>query len=167
MAGGGAYAAARDGAPMAGGAWPSARPRTRVPPQGPRGRDRATRGEVTLPAPPPVPRGIGKREWGIGEEDLPTPHPTAFFHRRLRPLHHFPFPRFSIPVCRFPWGGPGGEDAIRPFAAPLRMSWGMGNGESASPFPIPTIPHSRLPIPRGRAAGGGRLSPHCPLPFPA
>src|SRR6185437_7793257 len=105
MAGGGTYAAARDGAPVAGGARPSARPRTRVPPQGPRGRDRATRGEVTLPAPPPVPRGIGKREWGIGEEDLPTPHPTAFFFTAASARYIiFPFPRFSIPVCRFPRG---------------------------------------------------------------
>src|SRR6185437_4074125 len=65
---------------------------------------------------PPV--GMGNREWGIGEEDLPTPHPTAFF---------------SLPP------------------------------HLASSFPIPTIPHSRLPIPRG---GAGRRREGGPLSRP-
>src|SRR6185437_15122706 len=43
---------------------------------------------------PPV--GMGNREWGIGEEDLPTPHPTAFFFTVASPRfiishsHHSP-----------------------------------------------------------------------------
>src|SRR6185437_6861176 len=61
------------------------------------------------PRPSATPLGIGNREWGIGEEDLPAPHPTAFF---LPPL-------------------------------PPALS-----------FPIPTIPHSRLPIPTGGVAEG-------------
>ena len=57
-------------------------------------------GNLPLLSSPPV--GIGNREWGIGEEDLPTPHPTAFFSPPPPPLHHSPFPRFPIPDCRFP-----------------------------------------------------------------
>jgi len=62
------------------------------------------------PPHPTPPLGIGNREWGIGEEDLPTPPPTAFF-------------------------SPPPPPAIS--------------------FPIPTIPHSRLPIPKGGVMWGG------------
>ena len=34
----------------------------------------------------------------------------------------------------------------------------MGNGESASPFPIPTIPHSRVPIPKGGVVARWRVA---------
>jgi len=61
--------------------------------------------------------------------------------------------------------------------------WGIGEAvrplpphpdfmESAIGLPIPTIPHSRLPIPKGRAAGSGPFPiPHsqcsAPLPLPS
>src|SRR6185437_16794542 len=52
------------------------------------------------PTPPHAtkPVGMGNREWGIGEEDLPTPHPTAFFFTAASPCyiiphsHDSPFP---------------------------------------------------------------------------
>ena len=37
--------------------------------------------------------------------------------------------------------------------------------ESVSPFPIPTIPHSRLPIPKGGVARGGGVMPIFPPEF--
>src|SRR6185437_12639560 len=56
------------------------------------------RGNGNHPRPSATPLGIGNREWGIGEEDLPTPHPTAFFFTVAAPRfiishsHDSPFP---------------------------------------------------------------------------
>ena len=68
-----------------------------------------------------------------------------------------------------------GSESVAP--RPTALPWGIGNREwgidkairplpphpyfiksreSASPFPIPTIPHSRLPIPKGGVTGQGR-----------
>jgi len=44
--------------------------------------------------------GMGNREWGIGEEDLPTPHPTTFFSPPPPPASSFPIP--TIPHSRLP-----------------------------------------------------------------
>src|SRR6185437_13120358 len=51
----------------------------------------------TFPAPPPCPweSAIGNGE--SGRKTSPHRTPPRFFHRRLTPLHHFPFPRFPIP----------------------------------------------------------------------
>jgi len=46
----------------------------------------------------------------------------------------------------------GIDKAIRPL--PPHPDF-INSRESASPFPIPTIPHSRLPIPKGGAEGRG------------
>src|SRR6185437_9195851 len=93
-------------------------------------------GNLPLPSTPPL--GIGKREWGIGEEDLPTPHPTAFFHRRLTPLHHSPFPRFPIPDCRFP---------CRP-DSPFPIGDSQGEGGRARTGTIPSLTPARPPSSR-------------------
>jgi len=46
----------------------------------------------------------------------------------------------------------GIEKAVRPLPP---HPYFIKSRESASPFPIPTIPHSRLPIPKGGAVGSG------------
>src|SRR6185437_13121838 len=70
------------------------------------------------PRPTALPLGIGNREWGIGEEDLPTPHPTAFFSPPPHPASSFP-----IPDCRFPGEGRWGEERpIAPVLPPVHPS---------------------------------------------
>src|SRR6185437_6673550 len=77
------------------------------------------------PHPTTQPWGIGNRKWGIGHTPPPAlgnrqsemgnrggrpPHltPHRLFFTAASPLCHSPFPRFPIPVCRFPregwWG---------------------------------------------------------------
>src|SRR6185437_6574528 len=53
----------------------------RLPPGTARRAGAGGGGTGALVKPPHVtpPLGIGNRKWGIGEEDLPTPHPTTFF----------------------------------------------------------------------------------------
>jgi len=48
----------------------------------------------------------------------------------------------------------GIDKAVRPL--PPRTYF-IKSRESASPFPIPTIPHSRLPIPKGGVTGRGAI----------
>src|SRR6185312_14064036 len=92
---------------------------------------------------PPV--GMGNREWGIGEEDLPTPHPTA------PPLG----------IGNREWGI---EKAVRPLPP---HPYFIKSRESASPFPIPHSHDSPFPIAdsQGRG-GGGRWGVGRPLPSP-
>src|SRR6185437_9629601 len=81
---------------------------------------------------------MGNREGGIGEEDLPAPPPTASFSPP-------PLPRFII-----------SHSHHSPF--PIAHSQGRGGGAWK-------IPHSRLPIPRGGAAGRGAIADRADCPF--
>src|SRR6185437_7227238 len=66
-----------------------------------------------------------------------------------------------VGCCRppppFPWESAiGNGESIRQSAPshPTPISSKAGNRPPHSPFPIPTIPHSRLPIPKGGVTGG-------------
>src|SRR6185437_9417242 len=108
----------------------------------------------TFPAPPPfpwestiIPRftappvGMGNREWGIGEEDLPTPHPTAFFSPPPHPASSFPIPTIPHSRLPIPTGVAGGDKKSPPVefrgAIPLRDSRG---GDAACAQSIGLLP---------------------------
>src|SRR6185312_1541463 len=70
----------------------------------------------------------------------------------------------NVHGCKVWSGGGGGKRRLATphFPSPGNRQTGMGNrgnGKSAAPFPISTIPHSRLPIPTGGVTWGGPLEP--------
>src|SRR6185437_4743436 len=84
--------------------------------------------------------------WGIGAEGgRSTPrHP---------PLGNPPRPLLPpLGIGNREWGI---DKAVRPLPPHPHF---IKSRESTSPFPIPTIPHSRLPIPKGGVVGQGTFS---------
>src|SRR6185437_1220058 len=82
-----------------------------------------------FPCPPPSPweSAIGNGE--SGRKTSPHRTPPPFFHRRLTPPHHSPFPRFPISDCRFPRG---------------RWRWGGARRGAATFAPARDVPASAL-----------------------